>query len=160
MLRHLGAATTLRAPAAATLLEDERVGFAYVSQREVQPSAYSLNDMRLHIKKRPPFATTEKVQRFVQVRGFASLGASVVSEGGGSRACSSNFEEKLTGSVGRLSSHYTSQLVQKWPAFAATEKVLRADEGICSLAGSFTSKDFCTSWWAIDSLESRVPSVD
>lgn len=67
MLRHLGAATTLKAQAAATLLEDEGVGFAYLSQREVQPSAYSLNDMRLHIKKRPPFATTEKVQRFVKV---------------------------------------------------------------------------------------------
>jgi hypothetical protein len=67
MLRHLGAATTLKPQAAATLLEDEGVGFAYLSQREVQPSAYSLNDMRLHIKKRPPFATTEKVQRFVKV---------------------------------------------------------------------------------------------
>lgn len=30
---------------------------------------YSLMGMREHIKKRPPLATTEKVQQFVRVRG-------------------------------------------------------------------------------------------
>ncbi|RZR95891.1 hypothetical protein BHM03_00024800 [Ensete ventricosum] len=49
------------------VFQDENVGFAYLNQKEVHPSLYSLIGLREHIKKRPPLATAEKVQQFVRV---------------------------------------------------------------------------------------------
>eukprot|EP00897_Mesotaenium_endlicherianum_P007541 jgi/Mesen1/6815/ME000035S06197 len=81
MLIRLGAATNLSPASAARLLEDPEVGFAYVSLREGRPAMYTLQDMRLHIKKRPPLATTEKVQRFVQATGREAMVAGFYHEG-------------------------------------------------------------------------------
>eukprot|EP00268_Persea_americana_P054057 TRINITY_DN6164_c0_g1_i5.p1 TRINITY_DN6164_c0_g1~~TRINITY_DN6164_c0_g1_i5.p1 ORF type:complete len:422 (-),score=75.75 TRINITY_DN6164_c0_g1_i5:688-1953(-) len=66
MLKFMGANTHLSMSQAKKLLEDESLGFAYTSQREARPSLYSLVGLREHIKKRPPLATTEKVQQFVR----------------------------------------------------------------------------------------------
>jgi anthranilate phosphoribosyltransferase len=63
ILRELGARTDLSRQQAVTLLEDERVGFAYVSQHQYAPQAYRLRELRSHIAKRPPWATTEKAQQ-------------------------------------------------------------------------------------------------
>ncbi|GAU21344.1 hypothetical protein TSUD_189310, partial [Trifolium subterraneum] len=60
MLKFMGANISLSPFNAMKLLEDDEVGFAYVSQREARPSLYSLIGIREHIKKRPPIATTEK----------------------------------------------------------------------------------------------------
>ncbi|XP_038893189.1 anthranilate phosphoribosyltransferase isoform X1 [Benincasa hispida] len=73
MLKFMGANTKLIPSHAKRLLEDEEVGFAYVSQREARPSLYSLVGLREHIKKRPPLATTEKVQQFVKARGKEAI---------------------------------------------------------------------------------------
>ncbi|CAA6673063.1 unnamed protein product [Spirodela intermedia] len=66
MLKFMGANTHLSPLQAKKLLEDENVGLAYVSQREACPSLYSLIALREHIKKRPPLATSEKVQQIVR----------------------------------------------------------------------------------------------
>ena len=63
ILKTLGARTNLQLEAAATLIEDPEVGFAYVSQREYSPGAYAIRELRMHIKKRPPWAATEKAQQ-------------------------------------------------------------------------------------------------
>jgi anthranilate phosphoribosyltransferase len=63
ILKTLGARTNLPLEAAATLIEDPEVGFAYVSQREYSPGAYAIRELRMHIKKRPPWAATEKAQQ-------------------------------------------------------------------------------------------------
>ena len=60
ILKTLGARTNLPLETAATLIEDPEVGFAYVSQREYSPGAYAIRELRMHIKKRPPWAATEK----------------------------------------------------------------------------------------------------
>eukprot|EP00252_Welwitschia_mirabilis_P017056 TRINITY_DN3791_c0_g1_i2.p1 TRINITY_DN3791_c0_g1~~TRINITY_DN3791_c0_g1_i2.p1 ORF type:complete len:565 (+),score=116.02 TRINITY_DN3791_c0_g1_i2:105-1799(+) len=73
LLRFMGASTRVSRLAAIKLLEDDQVGFAYVSQREAQPSLYSLIQLREHIKKRPPFATTEKVQRYIKGSGREAM---------------------------------------------------------------------------------------
>ncbi|CAK9316565.1 unnamed protein product [Citrullus colocynthis] len=73
MLKFMGANTKLIPSHAKRLLEDKEVGFAYVSQREARPSLYSLVGLREHIKKRPPLATTEKVQQFVKARGKEAI---------------------------------------------------------------------------------------
>ncbi|PIM98154.1 hypothetical protein CDL12_29365 [Handroanthus impetiginosus] len=73
MLKYMGANTHLTPTQAKMLLEDEDVGFAYLSQREAQPSLYSLIGLREHIKKRPPLATTEKVQQFVRANGKEAI---------------------------------------------------------------------------------------
>ncbi|KAL0539026.1 hypothetical protein IC582_023200 [Cucumis melo] len=73
MLKFMGANTNVSPSHAKRLLEDEEVGFAYVSQREARPSLYSLVGLREHIKKRPPLATTEKVQQFVKARGKEAI---------------------------------------------------------------------------------------
>ncbi|KAL3835600.1 hypothetical protein ACJIZ3_010336 [Penstemon smallii] len=73
MLKFMGANTHLNPMHAKTLLEDEDVGFAYVSQREAQPSLYSMIGLREHIKKRPPLATTEKVQQIVRAKGKEAI---------------------------------------------------------------------------------------
>lgn len=69
VLRALGAGVDLSVQAAARLVEDPEVGFAYVSQREFSPGAYGLRDLRVHIKKRPVLATTEKAARLMTCRG-------------------------------------------------------------------------------------------
>nr|DAD30845.1 TPA_asm: hypothetical protein HUJ06_009696 [Nelumbo nucifera] len=66
MLKFMGANTHLSPMQAKELLEDKDLGFAYISLREAHPSLYSLIGLREHIKKRPPLATTEKVQQFVR----------------------------------------------------------------------------------------------
>ncbi|KAG6554737.1 hypothetical protein Mapa_003756 [Marchantia paleacea] len=81
MLKHLGGATNLMPKQAAKLIEDEKVGFAYLSQREAQPSLYSLIDLRKHIKKRPTFATTEKVQHYIRATGREAMMAGFYHEG-------------------------------------------------------------------------------
>ena len=63
ILKTLGARTNLPLETAATLIEDSTVGFAYVSQREYSPGAYAIRELRMHIKKRPPWAATEKAQQ-------------------------------------------------------------------------------------------------
>ncbi|KAG8641704.1 hypothetical protein MANES_12G024300v8 [Manihot esculenta] len=73
MLKFMGANTSLTPLQAKGLLEDDEVGFAYISQREASPSLYSLIGLREHIKKRPPLATTEKVQQFVRARGKEAM---------------------------------------------------------------------------------------
>lgn len=80
-IRYLGGATNLSPSQAATFLEDGEVGFAYVSQREARPSLHSLVGLRKHIKKRPPIATTEKVQRYVRASGREATMAGFYHEG-------------------------------------------------------------------------------
>lgn len=41
MLKLMGAATTLSPKAAVQLIEDQDIGFAYISQREARPSLYA-----------------------------------------------------------------------------------------------------------------------
>ncbi|KAL2642240.1 hypothetical protein R1flu_009827 [Riccia fluitans] len=81
MLKYLGAATNLMPKQAVKLLEDEKVGFAYLSQREARPSLYSLSDLRKHIKKRPTVATTEKVQHYIRATGREAMMAGFYHEG-------------------------------------------------------------------------------
>ncbi|KAG6654979.1 hypothetical protein I3843_05G164300 [Carya illinoinensis] len=81
MLNFMGANTSLSPLQAKYLLEDEEVGFAYVSQREARPSLYSLTGLREHIKKRPPIATTEKVQQFIKARGKEAIIAGFYHDG-------------------------------------------------------------------------------
>ncbi|KAL0408577.1 UNVERIFIED_CONTAM: hypothetical protein Sradi_1792100 [Sesamum radiatum] len=81
MLKFMGANTCLTPVQAKMLLEDEEVGFAYISQREAQPSLYSLIGVREHIKKRPPLATTEKVQQFVRAKGKEAIVSGFYHEG-------------------------------------------------------------------------------
>ena len=63
VLSVLGARTDLSLDEAASLIEDPEVGFAYLSQREYAPGAYDVRELRVHIKKRPPWAATEKAQQ-------------------------------------------------------------------------------------------------
>ncbi|CAL5338278.1 unnamed protein product [Camellia sinensis] len=81
MLKFMGANVQLSPLQAKKIIEDEEVGFAYVSQREALPSLYSLIGLREHIKKRPPLATSEKVQQFVRARGRESIVAGFYHEG-------------------------------------------------------------------------------
>ncbi|GJM90122.1 hypothetical protein PR202_ga06371 [Eleusine coracana subsp. coracana] len=46
--------------------KDENTGFAYLNLQEACPPLYSIIGLREHIKKRPPLATSEKVQQFVR----------------------------------------------------------------------------------------------
>lgn len=70
ILNALGARTDLSRQQAAVLIEDPEVGFAYLSQREYALAVYRLRELRVHIKKRPVWATTEKAQQL-----FSSAGA-------------------------------------------------------------------------------------
>ncbi|CAN6844399.1 unnamed protein product [Brassica oleracea] len=81
MLKFMGAKTSLSVHQAKEVIEDEKAGFAYLSLREARPSLYSLVGMREHIKKRPPLATTEKVQQFVRATGKESIVAGFYHEG-------------------------------------------------------------------------------
>jgi anthranilate phosphoribosyltransferase len=68
MLEALGVRTDLTMPQAASLIEDPDIGFAYVSQRLYAPDLYRLIKLRDHIKKRPPWATTEKAQQLFRAQ--------------------------------------------------------------------------------------------
>ncbi|KAG5138079.1 hypothetical protein AAZX31_08G273400 [Glycine max] len=81
MLKFMGANINISPSKAKKLLEDDEVGFAYVSQREARPSLYSLIKIREHIKKRPPLATTEKVQQYVKANGKEAIVAGFYHEG-------------------------------------------------------------------------------
>ncbi|ESQ28155.1 hypothetical protein EUTSA_v10018314mg [Eutrema salsugineum] len=81
MLNFMGANTRLSVQQAKELIEDEKAGFAYLSLREARPSLYSVVGMREHIKKRPPLATTEKVQQFVRATGKEAIVAGFYHEG-------------------------------------------------------------------------------
>ncbi|KAJ3683159.1 hypothetical protein LUZ60_013386 [Juncus effusus] len=81
LLKFMGANMHLSPNQAKTLLEDENVGFAYVNLQQARPSLYSLIGMREHIKKRPPLATSEKVQQFVRARGKEAVIAGFYHEG-------------------------------------------------------------------------------
>ncbi|BAT74716.1 uncharacterized protein HKW66_Vig0000200 [Vigna angularis] len=81
MLKFMGANVNLSPVKAKKLLEDDEVGFAYVSQREARPSLYSLIGIREHIKKRPPLASTEKVQQYVKASGKEAIVAGFYHEG-------------------------------------------------------------------------------
>ncbi|PON44884.1 Pyrimidine-nucleoside phosphorylase, bacterial/eukaryotic [Parasponia andersonii] len=81
MLQFMGANTNLSPLQAKELIEDTEVGFAYVSQREARPPLYSLIRLREHIKKRPPLATTEKVQQYVKAQGKEAIVAGFYHEG-------------------------------------------------------------------------------
>ena len=69
ILQTVGARTDLPLDEAASLIEDSAVGFAYVSQREYAPGAYDVRELRVHIKKRPPWAATEKAQQLFTASG-------------------------------------------------------------------------------------------
>ncbi|XP_072980229.1 uncharacterized protein [Typha angustifolia] len=81
LLKFMGANTHLSPAQAKTLLEDENVGFAYMGLQEARPSLYSLIGLREHIKKRPPLATSEKVQQFVRARGKEAIVTGFYHEG-------------------------------------------------------------------------------
>lgn len=68
ILKALGANTHLSLAQTASLITNESVGFGYISQREYCPDAYKLRELRVHIKKRPPWAATEKAQQFFSAR--------------------------------------------------------------------------------------------
>ncbi|MCZ6679229.1 MAG: hypothetical protein O7E52_18520 [Candidatus Poribacteria bacterium] len=69
ILQVLGARTNLSLEQAAALIEAPEVGFAYVSQREYSPGAYGIRELRVHIKKRPPWSATEKAQQLFSAPG-------------------------------------------------------------------------------------------
>lgn len=64
ILNSLGAKTDLSLEQVSKLITHENVGFGYVSQREYSPGAYDIRELRVHIKKRPPWAATEKALQF------------------------------------------------------------------------------------------------
>ena len=68
LLKVVGANTRLSLAQTASLITDESIGFGYISQREYCPAAYDLRELRVHIKKRPPWAATEKAQQFFSAR--------------------------------------------------------------------------------------------
>ncbi|RKU14324.1 hypothetical protein C6503_15145 [Candidatus Poribacteria bacterium] len=68
ILKALGANTQLSLTQTASLITDTSVGFGYMSQREYCRAAYDLRELRVHIKKRPPWAATEKAQQFFSAR--------------------------------------------------------------------------------------------
>ena len=63
ILKALGANVDLTLKQAGVLIENPRVGFAYVSQRIFSPAAYAARELRVHIRKRPPWAATEKAMQ-------------------------------------------------------------------------------------------------
>src|SRR5690606_30760823 len=61
--------------AAARLLEDGAIGFAYVNQRQFAPAVEALRDVRLHLGKRPVFATAEKAVVLFRARERTAVAA-------------------------------------------------------------------------------------
>ncbi len=68
ILKALGANTQLSLEQTVSLITNELVGFGYIGQREYNRAAYDLRELRVHIKKRPPWAATEKAQQFFSAR--------------------------------------------------------------------------------------------
>ena len=68
ILEALGAKTDLSLEQTASLITNKSIGFGYISQREYSPGAYGIRELRVHIKKRPPWAATEKAQQFFTAR--------------------------------------------------------------------------------------------
>ena len=93
ILAALGARVNLIPEEAGRLIADERVGFAYVSQREYSPRAYALRELRVHIAKRPPWATAEKAQQLFSCPGWNGMVAGFYHAG---------YEDKLLGLMGDL----------------------------------------------------------
>ncbi|XP_057984946.1 uncharacterized protein LOC110645907 isoform X2 [Hevea brasiliensis] len=120
MLKFMGANVSLTPLQAKGLLEDDEVGFAYISQREACPSLYeiqySLIGLREHMKKRPPLATTEKVQQFVRARGREAIVAGFYHEG---------YEESLLMLMKRRGVH--SGLVGEEGALSMTTRLRSAN---------------------------------
>jgi anthranilate phosphoribosyltransferase len=69
MLTALNCRTNLSLQEVAQNLENPNIGFAYISQREYAPQAYSIRDIRAHIGKRPPWSATEKAQQIFSCTG-------------------------------------------------------------------------------------------
>ncbi|XP_024023868.1 uncharacterized protein LOC21410304 isoform X2 [Morus notabilis] len=113
MLKFMGANTSLSPLQAKELIEDEEVGFAHVSQREARPSLYSLIKLREHIKKRPPLATTEKVQQLVRARGKEAIVAGFYHEG---------YEEPLLMLMKRRGVHAGLVVKASFEAYASPRK--------------------------------------
>jgi len=63
ILSALGARVDLSLDDAAILIQSPDAGFAYVSQKTFAPGLHELINLRLHIKKRPAWSTTEKAQQ-------------------------------------------------------------------------------------------------
>ncbi|KAE8716559.1 phosphoribosylglycinamide formyltransferase [Hibiscus syriacus] len=135
MLKFMGANTNLSLHQAKELIEDEEVGFAYISLREARPSLYSLIGLREQIKKRPPLATTEKVQQFIRAKGRESIVAGFYHEG---------YEEPLLMLMKRRGVH--------------SGLVVKGEEGALSmttrLRSSSTSKgvpvNYCSGFRSVD----------
>ena len=69
ILAALGANPYIPIPDAAKLIEDPEIGFAYLSQSVFAPHAVWMSDMRVHIKKRPTWAASEKAQQILKADG-------------------------------------------------------------------------------------------
>lgn len=124
MLKFMGANTHLSPLQARKLLEDEDVAFAYVSQREVHPSLYSLVGLREHIKKRPPFATSEKIQQIVRASGRQAMIAGFYHDG---------YEEPLLMLMRRRGVHSGLVVKGEEGALSMTTKLrgVSASKGLC-----------------------------
>jgi anthranilate phosphoribosyltransferase len=69
MIRALGQQDNLDEDLARTTLLDGAIGFAFVDREQLKPGTSSLMTLRTHIKKRPVFATTEKLQLMLRASG-------------------------------------------------------------------------------------------
>ena len=69
ILNALNARTNFSLDEAKERLENPNIGFAYISQREYAPAAYSACNLRAHIGKRPPWSATEKAQQIFACAG-------------------------------------------------------------------------------------------
>ncbi|MFP6686991.1 MAG: hypothetical protein VB934_19875 [Polyangiaceae bacterium] len=69
MIRALGQQHDLDEDLARTTLLDSAIGFAFVDREQLRPGASSLIALRTHIKKRPVFATTEKLHLVLRASG-------------------------------------------------------------------------------------------
>lgn len=75
LIAALGGPTNLDIQAAARLLEDGAIGFAYLNQRQFAPAVEALRDVRLHLGKRPVFATAEKAVVLFRARERTAVAA-------------------------------------------------------------------------------------
>ncbi|KMZ62099.1 hypothetical protein ZOSMA_48G00180 [Zostera marina] len=123
MLKYMGANTHLKPEDGKILLENENIGFAYLSQRETSPSLHSIIGLREHIKKRPPFSSTEKVQQFVRARGKEATVAGFYHEG---------YEDALLMLMKRRSMHSGLVVKGEEGSLSMTTKVrsLNASKGL------------------------------
>ncbi|RLN09353.1 anthranilate phosphoribosyltransferase [Panicum miliaceum] len=139
ILKFMGANINLSPTQAKTLLEDENAGFAYLNLQEACPPLYSIIGLREHIKKRPPLATSEKVQQFVRARGRESMIAGFYHEG---------YEDPLLMLMRRRTVH--------------AGLVVKGEEGALSMAtkerSAHASKglpvNHCSGFWTPNSINS------